>query len=76
MASHVPTRTDFGPRRLLDVPAVAELTGIPHRTVRRMFDERRVPLTTVGRRVFVWSTDLADYLDANARPARTEAVAR
>lgn len=64
-----PTTLD-GPPRLLDVPAAAEATGLDPRTVRRLFDERTIPLVRVGRRVRVWSTDLAAYLESQRIPAR------
>lgn len=65
-----PTAAAFGSRRLLDVAETAALTGLPPRTVRRLFDERRVPLVKIGRRLFVWSDDLAAYLDASLTPAK------
>lgn len=57
-------------RRLLDVPAAAAELGINPRTVRRMFDERTLPVVKLGRRVFVWSDDLANHLAACEQPAR------
>ena len=64
------TTPDLAARRLLDVPAAAELLGINPRTVRRMFDERWLPVVKIGRRVFVWSDDLAHALEASTTPAR------
>lgn len=62
--------------QLLDVAQAAELTGLPTRTVRHMFDTRAFPLVRVGTRALrVWSTDLAAYLDAQTIPAR-EGVTR
>lgn len=75
MGSAILAPTDLGPRRLLDVHAAAECTGLAARTVRRVFDERRVPVVKVGRAVRVWSDDLAAYLDACTQPAR-EGVTR
>lgn len=71
MAHNTPTQAPpAGARRLLDVPAAAAELGINPRTVRRMFDERTLPVVKLGRRVFVWSDDLAAHLDACAQPAR------
>ncbi|WP_434141937.1 helix-turn-helix domain-containing protein [Leucobacter sp. gxy201] len=75
MAPISSTTTDLGARRLLDVREAAELTGLSPRSVRQMFDERRVPLVRLGRTLRVWSDDLAAYLDACTLPAR-EGVAR
>lgn len=57
-------------RHLLDVPAAAARYGLNPRTVRRMFDERALPIVKLGRRVFVWSDDLAEHLEAATVPAR------
>ena len=57
-------------RHLLDVPTAAARYGLNPRTVRRMFDEHRLPIVKLGRRVFVWSDDLAEHLEAATMPAR------
>lgn len=71
MNTTIHSTTLDGPPRLLDVHAAAEATGLEPRVVRRLFDERQVPLVKVGARALrVWSTDLAAYLDARRVPAR------
>lgn len=75
MAHNIPTHSPHAAaRRLLDVPAVAAELGINPRTVRLMFDKREVPLVRIGRRVFVWSDDLANHLAACEQPARIGAA--
>ena len=58
--------------KLLDVPAVVALTGVPLRTVRHLFDTRALPLVHIGRRLFVRQSALEDYLAANTHPARAD----
>lgn len=71
MATLTPsTPTGLSPRRLLDVYTAAEATGLTPRTIRRLFDERRVPIVKIGRSVRVWSDDLAAYLETNTHTAR------
>lgn len=55
--------------RLLDIPAMAVVMGTGERMARRLISERRIRTVKIGRYVRVWSADLADYLDANTRPA-------
>lgn len=60
-------RPDLG---LLDVHAVAELTGLGSELVRKLVYGRRLPTVRIGGRVFVRRTDLAEWIDANTKPAR------
>ena len=57
-------------RRLLDCKRITtEYPGISERLARRLLNERRLPVVKLGRRIFVWSNDLDDYLEANTLPA-------
>ena len=56
-------------RRLLDCKGITEYRGIPERFARRLLNERRLTVVKLGRRIFVWSNDLDDYLEANTLPA-------
>lgn len=59
---------------LLDVRAATLLAGTTERTMRRLFDERELPLVRVRRRLYVRRSDLLAYLDANTIPARQAAT--
>lgn len=51
--------------RLLDRKTLAEQLGVKLPTAERIM--RHVPKVTVGRRVFVFESDVADYLKNEAK---------
>ncbi|MGC3994788.1 MAG: hypothetical protein QM779_11850 [Propionicimonas sp.] len=55
---------------LLDVPAIENLTGLPHDFVRKVVYGRYLPTVRVGRRVLVRRSDLVEWIAANTQPPR------
>lgn len=66
-----PLMTDE-PLELLDLAAIARITGTSERYARRLVQERRLPTVKVGRYVRVWRRDLEQYLADSTRPAVSE----
>ncbi|WP_375712261.1 helix-turn-helix domain-containing protein [Propionimicrobium lymphophilum] len=56
--------------KLLTCKQVAELTGIPERSVRKLFDTRAIELIKFNRRLYVRKSTLSEYLAANTLPSR------
>lgn len=56
------------PPQLLDVDQAAELLAVRPRMIRRLIEERRLPVVRVGRHVRVDAADLAAYVEAQRRP--------
>lgn len=58
-----------GRRRLLDIDAVAAQLGTSVRHIRRLVQERRIPVVRVGRLVRFDPVDLDAWLDAHRSAA-------
>lgn len=56
--------------KLLTCKQAAELTGIPERSVRKLFDTRAIELIKFNRRLYVRQSTLNEYLAANTLPSR------
>ena len=64
------------PRRLMTVAQTASALTTTESHVRKLLDRRDLPTVKVGGAVRIWSTDLAEWLDANTRPALPRGGAR
>ncbi|MGP6203911.1 helix-turn-helix domain-containing protein [Microbacterium sp. F2] len=56
--------------QFLTVEQAAAYTGTSVRMIRRLVDQRRVPVAKIGSLVRIRISDLEAYLEANTRPAR------
>jgi len=59
---------------LLDLAEAAEYLSVSERWMRRVFAERRIATTKLGRRVKVSKATLDDFVASNTRPANGSAV--
>jgi excisionase family DNA binding protein len=64
-----PTRSVALDRRLLDIDAVAEQLGTSVRHLRRLVQERRIPVVRVGRLIRFDPVDLDSWLDEHRSSA-------
>lgn len=58
-------------RRLLDIAAVAEQLGTSVRHIRRLVQERRIPVVRVGRLIRFDPVDIDVWLDAHRNAAES-----
>ena len=62
-------RVPAGRRRLLDIDAVAEHLGTSVRHLRRLVQERRIPVVRIGRLIRFDPVDLDAWLDEHRSSA-------
>lgn len=63
---------DVMPPRLLNIPQLAELLGVPDRHIRRLVQERRIPYIKWGHLIRFDPAEVRHWIDAyRRRPARS-----
>jgi excisionase family DNA binding protein len=59
-------------RKLMEVPAVREVTGLKDGTIRAWANARRIASVKLGRRLLIPADEVEKLIERNLRPALPE----